>query len=518
MRGKYIILIALYALSVVVRIYPVFVTPLPYNVDALTDARASHYIADHGNIYYPKNVSYNNYHTPVTPFFNALSGMISQMTGVAVLKFIPYIFPFIVSLGVIGWYLLAKRITKKEEIAILTGIIFALSGTYVHETALIWKQAIGMTLMPFILYTFKKRNSISLFFLSILPLVHHYVALITYMIITYHILYDIYLKNHDHIRFNMEDKLWLGALPVLWIYFGYYYSLRHFDRLQELSPGGSMWLFISIFILLYILSISIFSKRYSAVKFKYYLYVSIPVILFYIIYFFFPIFPHTMMFNTYTFIFTLGYILLLPLITMGLAILFFTEYKNKNLYLSPFIATLHMLLFFFLRGFDFESYASLSRTIDFGDISYNTAISTSAYKMKYKTTAFVLVFLIVASTTPLTYFTMESFGVNFFIQEDEYHAAQWIKEDMKVLNIESDDRLALVAHNGFDINSTHLLPYELDKGIRPTRNVWLVSSSWEYGAQISPMAPVTVNVNSLLNNNSVVFSTGRTFVVLNNTS
>ena len=518
MRGKWLFLVILFALAVVVRIYPAFVSPIPYNYDALTDARASQYIANHGNLYFPINVSYNNHHTPVTPFFNALCGVLSQMTGVNVLTFIPYLFPFIVALGVIGWYLLAKRITKKDEIAALTGIMFALGGTYVLHTTLIWKQAIGMTLMPFILYTFKKRNSVSFFLLLLLPLVHHYVALITYLIITYEILYDAYLKNHTHTIFSIEDKFWLILLPILWTYFGSYYTIRHFDRLYELSPGGSLWLFISIFILLYILTIKIFSMRYRGIKFRYYIYISILPILIYVLYFFFPIFPYTMKFNIYTFIFTFGYIVLLPLITMGFAILFLTEHKHKSLFLSTFTSPIHMLLFFFLRGFDLESYISISRTFDFTDFSYTTAISTSSYRMKHRTTAFVVVFLIVATTTPLTYFSAQAFGVNSFVYGDEYHAAQWLNENMNGTSIGSDDRLGHVAYNAFDIKTDYMLPYELEKGIKPDRDIWLISSSWKEGAQMRPMAPIKINVNEILAQNSVLFSSGRTYVILNNTS
>ncbi len=518
MRGKWLFLIVLFVLSVVVRIYPAFVSPIPYNYDALTDARASQYIANHGNIYFPEDVSYNNNHTPVTPFFNALCGMLSQMTGVDVLKFIPYFFPFIVALGVLGWYLLAKRITKRDEIAALTGIMFALGGTYVLHTTLIWKQAIGMTLMPFILYTFKKRNSVSFFLLILLPLVHHYVALITYLLITYEILYDVYLKHRSHEDLKREDKIWLILLPLLWGYFTSYYTLRHFDRLQELSPGGSLWLFISLFILLYILSIKIFSMRYHGIRFRYYILVSLPPILIYVAYFFFPVFPHTMKFNTYTFIFTFGYIVLLPLITMGFAMLFLTEHKDKKLLLASLTAPMHMILFFFLRGFDLESYTSISRTFDFTDLSYKTAISTSAYKMKYRTTAFAVIFLIIATTTPLTYFSTQAFGVNSFVYGDEYNAAQWLKENMNGTPIDSDDRLGHVAYNAFDISSSYMLPYELQNGIKPERNTWLISSLWKNGGQLRPMAPAKVNVNKILDENSVLFSTGRTYVVLNNTS
>ena len=518
MKGKWIFLIVLYAISVVVRIYPVFVSSMPYNYDALLEARYGQHIADTGNLAYPSTVAYNNNHTPVTPFLNALLGAIAQLTGVNVMTYLPYIFPFIVSIGVIGWYLLAKRITGNEEIAAMVGIMYALSGTYVLHTTLIWKQALGLALMPFVLYTYKRRNSISLFLLVLMPLVHHYVALITYILITYEVLFDIYLKYHNHQLLTKQDKLWIGAIFPLWTYFSLYYILRHFNRLSELSPSGDLWLFISLFIVVYIASLKAFQLYFKGIRPRYYILVSILPIAIYGIYFFVPIFPHTPRFNAYTFMFTFGYLLLLPLVAMGYVILLFTDYKDKKLYLSSLTAPLHMILFFFLRGFDLESYVSLSRTFDFTDFSWHTATATATHTLKRKLLVYVAIFLVISTTTPLTYYSMQAFGVNSYVYEDEYHTGLWIKTYLGNVTIDSDDRIGHIIHNSFDIKSGYFLPYELVHGLPVPTRYWVVSSIWNQCAQLRPMAPVKVNVPSLLQNNSVLFSTGRTYVVWNNTA
>ena len=518
MKGKWIFLLVLYAISVVVRIYPVFVSSMPYNYDALLEARAGQFIGDHGSLNYPSNVAYNNHHTPVTPFLNALLGAIAQLTGVNVMTFLPYIFPFIVSIGVIGWYLLAKRITEKEEIAAFTGIMFALSGTYVLHTTLIWKQALGLALMPFVLYTYKRRNSVSLFLLILMPLVHHYVALITYIIITYEVLFDSYLKYHNHILYTKQDKLWIAAIFPLWTYFGLYYILRHFDRLSELSPSGDLWLFLSLFVVVYIASLKAFKLQFKGIKIRYYILVAILPIVIYAIYFFVPIFPHTPKFNKYTFIFTFGYLLLLPLITMGFVLLLFTEHKDKKLYLSTLTAPLQMILFFFLRGLDLESYVSISRTFDFTDFSWHTATATATHTLKKKLLIYVAVFLIISTTTPLTYYSMQAFGVNSYVYDDEYHTGLWIKTYLGNVTIDSDERIGHIIYNSFDIKSGYMLPYELVHGLPISTKYWVVSTIWYRSAQLRPMAPVKINVQHLLNENSVLFSTGRTYVVLNNTA
>ncbi len=518
MKWKLPFLIALYIMSVVVRIYPAFVSPIPYNYDALLEARAGQFIADHGNLNYPPHVTYNNHHTPVTPFLNAILGAISQMTGVDVMSFLPFIFPFIISLGVFGWFLLAKRVTGRDEIAAFTAIMFALSGTYVLHTTLIWKQALGLALMPFVLYTYKKRNLVSLFLLILMPLVHHYVALLTYLVISYEVIYDLYLKYKEHEIYTKESIEWLIAMIFLWFYLGGYYSMRHFDRLNELAPSGSMWLFISLFVIVYLLTMKLFNSRYRGIKPIYYVIVSLIPILIYVLYFFFPIFPHTPEFNQYTLIFTVGYILLLPIVTMGYAILLLTEHREKKLYTATLAAPMHMILFFFLRGFGLESYVSISRTFDFTDFSWFTGVSTAGYSMKRKIITFGLVFAIIATTTPLTYFSMQAFGVSSYVYGDEYHASQWIHENLGNVIIGSDERLGHIARNSFDINSTYSLPFELANGIKPSTKYWLVSESWEQGAQMRPMPPIKVNVHRMLQENSVIFSSGRTYVVLNNTA
>lgn len=518
MKNKSILLILLFVLSVVIRIFPAFVTPIPYNVDALTDARASQYIGDSGNMQFPENASYNNNHTPVTPLFNSLCAAIYQLTGVKVLIFIPFVFPFITALSVLGWYLLAKRTTGREDIAFITAFLFAVGGTYVLQTALVWKEALGFVIMPITLYTYRRKNTISIFLLSILPLVHHYVALITYLIISYHLIITIYEKYTNHLAVEKEDLLWIVATPLLWLYLIIYYTTNHFNRLNEISPNGTAYLFVSLFILLILGTLKLYTKKYRGIKPVYHLIITVPIMAFYAIYFYRPVFAHTMTFEMTTLVFTLGYIILLPLATTGIAILLLTRYPERKMYFSTLIAPLQMLLFFMLRGLDLESYVLVSRNFDFMDFSYKSSISTTAIKSKHRLLAVAMIIVLISTTTPIAYHTSEAFGVCYFIYPHEYHAAGWIKEHFPNSTIDSDDKLFLVARNGFDIKGSSMLPYEIKEDIKPISNIYLVGDYWNSGAQMSPMAPIKVNVTELLEQNSVVFSSGHTFVLLNNTS
>ncbi len=517
MRGKWLTLLGIYILSVIVRIYPIFITPVPYNVDALLDSRASQFIATHGNLNFPQGVSYNNHHTPVTILFNALSGAISQLVGIPVLHLIPLIFPFLTSISVLGWYLLSKKITGREEVALMTAAFFAVSGTYVLQTALVWKEAIGFIIMPFSLYAYRKRSAVSIFLLAILPLTHHYVALLTYMILTYSEAYNLYIKYKSHIPLERKDYLWPVAIGALWMYMSAYYSITHFNRLSNLSPSGQMWLFLALFVLLFLSGLRVLNARYKKINLKIVVLISIIPSIIYVTYFFFPVFSHTMLFNGITFAYTFGYILLIPFIATGMYILSTAEHKERRTFISLLLAPIQMILFFMLQGFDPVSYASVSRTYDFLDPSTHTSLATGVYKTKRKALSFAVVFLILATTTPLAYHTTEAFGVTYFIYPDELHAARWIKENFNT-TILTDDKLGLVAHNGFDINASRNLPYLIKNGFETKEKIWLIGDYWNNGAQMSPMAPISVNVTRILQQNSVLFSSGHTFVVLNNTS
>jgi len=518
MKGKWLLLGIIYALAVVMRIYPVFVTPLPFNVDALTDSRASQFIADHGNLNYPPGVTYNNYHTPATPLFNALSGAISQLTGVDVLSFIPYIFPFITSISVIGWYLFTKKVTEREDVALITATFLAISGNFVLATASVWKEAVGLAIMPFALYSYRKRNLVSIFLLAILPLTHHYVALITYLMISYFELYNIYEINKEHRILSRWDLLWPITMGILWAYMAIYYYMRHFDRLSSLSPSGELWLFISLFVLLSLLALRTYGMVYKKIRASYIIALMFIPLIFYTLYFFFPIFPHTMTFNETTFMFTIGYMILLPLISAGIYILLSTRYREKKEFIGILFAPIQMVLFFIFRGFDLMSYTSLGRTAPFLDPASNLSLGVVNQKFKRNLVAFLLIFIILSTTTPIAYHTAEAFGGYTFIYPHELHAAGWIKENFEGENIATDGKLGLVAKDQYDINGSRNLPYSLQKGIKPYNDIWLVGSYWEEGAQMVPMAPIKVNVTKVLEENSVVFSSGRTFVVLNNTS
>ena len=518
MKGKWLLLGIIYALAVTMRIYPVFVTPLPYNVDALTDSRASQYIADHGTLNYPAGVTFNNYHTPATPLFNAISGAISQLTGVDVLSFIPYIFPLITSISVIGWYLFTKKVTEREDIALITATFLAISGNFVLATASVWKEAIGLAIMPFALYSYRKRNLVSIFLLAILPLTHHYVALITYLMISYFELYNIYEITKEHRILSRWDILWPIIMAILWAYMATYYYFKHFDRLSSLSPSGELWLFISLFVLLSLFILRTYRMSYKKIKTSYIIAImSIPLI-FYVLYFFFPIFPHTMKFNTTTFMFTVGYIILLPLISVGMYILISTRYRRKGEFIGLLMPPLQMVIFFLLRGFDLMSYTSLGRTSPFLDPASNFSLGVTTQKFRKNLIAFVIIFIILSTTTPIAYHTAEAFGGYTFVYPHEIHAAAWIKENFHGENISTDGKLGLIAKDQFDINGSRNLPYSIQEGFETPNKIWLIGSYWEEGAQMVPMAPIRVNVTKILEENSVVFSSGRSFVVLNNTS
>jgi len=518
MKGKWLALVIIYALAVTVRIYPLFVTTLPYNVDSLTDSRASQYIAHHGSLNYPPGVTYNNYHTPATPLFNALSGAISQLTGVDVLSFLPYIFPFITSISVLGWYLFTKKLTKREDMALITASFLAISGNFVLATASVWKEAVGLAIMPFALYTYRKRNPVSIFLLAILPLTHHYVALITYLMVSYFEIYNFYEKYKEHKIFTYMDYIWPTSIAALWAYMGIYYSIRHFDRLSSLSPSGDLWLFISLFTLLSLVSFRTFNMTYKKGRIGLIISIMLIPLIFYTLYYFFPIFPHTMKFNQTTFIFTLGYVILLPIISIGIYILLSTKYSNKKEFIGILFAPLHMMSFFIFRGFDLMSYTSLGRTAPFIDPASNISLSTATQRFKRRLITYTLIFIILSTTTPIAYHTAEAFGGYTFVYPHQIHAAEWIKENFDGENISTDGFLGLIAKDRYDINGSRNLPYALQQNIEPLQDLWLVGSYWEDGAQMVPMAPIKVNVTGILEENSVVFSSGRTFVVLNNTS
>ena len=400
----------------------------------------------------------------------------------------------------------------------MTAALFAISGTYVLTTAQVWKEAIGYVLLPFAIYTYRKRNIISLFFLIALPLTHHYVALMTLLMLSYSEFFRAYKKYVEHVEFDREDYLWWLAIILLWIYIKAYYTLTGCNRAEELSSsGGGLWLYLSLYTLLILGGIRALKIRYGGISWKFVIGAMVIPVIFYTGYFFLPIFPHTMMFSRTTMLYTMGYIILLPLFASGIYILVSTEYGERPTFLGMLIAPLQMVLFFFLRGLELESYVSLGRNFDFLDASLYPSVSISGYMQKKRLLAFLIIFLIFASTTPLAYHSYEAFGVDNFRYPDELHAVQWLKENYGNETIGTDDRLGLLAQNAYDLNVSKTLPYALAHGIEPNTHVWLAGSYWEEGAQIFPMAPVKMDMNKMLEDNSVIFSTGRTYVLLNKT-
>ena len=495
--------------AVIISLQPVRVGKYPYNLDAITDARAAEHIVENGNMDYEEGKWYReNNHTAPTPVQNALLAGISLIAMEHPLLIGQYFEAFIFAMSILGWSILARKMTGRDFVAVGTAAFLTFFGSYVNVGVSVWKESLGICLMPYIFYLYYSENkikkSLALLSLAILPLVHHYVALLTYLAFSYMALWELSEKMRKHEEIKMEIAL-LIYMSVLWIYLYFYYTMWNFNRVEYISPMAEAWLLLALFIILSFLGLRVVEHRGSEGRLRTAFFMGIVITAFFFLIMQQPLFPDTVDLGNAS-QFLVGYFFIVPFVVVGLILLARSDWKYKSLYFAILFAPLTMILFGFLRGFDLFSFVIIFRTFDFLDFSICMAflfgVGYISKKIKIKKFPYrkeaILAAGIVAlmSSTPMFSHTHQIFGVENYVEPWAVSSLTYLYEN-SVNNYSSDEHMYELGRNFYDMRGNFLLPYAIIYNQTPPSEYLILRERWIYGAQMYPERPITIDNTTL---------------------
>ncbi|MBW2981387.1 glycosyltransferase family 39 protein [Candidatus Woesearchaeota archaeon] len=219
MKKQYTILILIFILTLAFRLYFVFQSP-NFDYEAYFNVRQINQIIKTGFPLLTDNLSYGGRSIIFIPFIHYILAFFSLiLTAGIALKLLPNI---AASSIVIIVYLIAKKLTKKENISLITAFISAFIPIYIIETInSVSVYSITLPLMFLVIYflmELEKESSPYLKYLIILiillPFIHSSVFILTFSLIIYLILIKLaHLKQNkaelELILFSIFLTFWI---------------------------------------------------------------------------------------------------------------------------------------------------------------------------------------------------------------------------------------------------------------------------------------------------------------------
>ncbi len=537
-------MLVLYLITLLIRWIPLFLSPLPYNIDGFSMAGVSDGIISSGH--WSLNSSmYGIAYNQKTPFFPMLLSEFSLITGISPLYAEQYMLPFITASIPPFVFYFVSRFTRNITASVTAALFLAFNGLFSFLTGSIMKESLGLLLIPVGLYLYMGREDIRKRILLCLVLI--FITFVHYRSTLMLQIFLILMLSWDTIRLFDAGKLRLRHLlmdiigiPLIgFISLLYYFWVSMQDYYGKAFNINEMVLFLSVALIWFLIYIRFMKRSYSAggkSLFRYIMDWKVIALVIALGAFLLNsrklVFAGTINTSSALLATAVPYVILILFSLLGLSIM--QRYRNKYL---PMVAAIYVgtfvpITYSLVRGLDVFSQEILYRSYNFMDFA--TAISlgigvtflyavlkryffTNESKQSLRVgipaafALFAAVVILLAATVPLGYDTVELFGVQNVTYEYEVSAIDWAKS-ANCTPVGTDQRLGDIMRDYNNVSHSKSVPWKL-KYHKPVNSPFiLLEDSWTtWGAQMHPSSPVKVQkaaFSSLINQRSVIFSSG----------
>lgn len=494
--------------ATMVRLLPLAESGNPYHLDGIVEARYSDRIAETGSLDPDPDTHYSSTHTIHTPSYNALTAMVSLLTGETSYDFLQLMLIPITLLIILGTFLLASRLSDSARVGSIAMTALAFYGPFVLVTQGTLKEVIGLSLLPLLLLSFYLRTDIRMRVLSsslllVMPFIHHLVALIAVIAIGLVSTAEfLQARKKGAIRpFNVLDLL---ITVVAADELALYYILVRFDRLEYLTPENGLYLFLVItfllFLLLFYLGSRCASMRWVRAT---WVAVSCVMIAVAVVGIVSPIYtdeqPNYILLSA-PFLATL---VISSIGLLGIIIWASGRSAAKTLYMAMTLAPLSLILYAFLRAVDLLSLNVLARGVVFVDFSLMIGLATFiALELKNRKAresiaiCSVLLIILVASL-PMAMNSERYNAVRNDVNSYEIDGIGWAIGNF--FDIQTDRHYSAVARNLYDADEDSSLVRRLE-GSLPIESgtTMVVSERWvDIGTNDLPFGWIEIDNISL---------------------
>jgi len=224
---RHIYVVLPFFIAVALRLYPYFISGLPFSTDAWSPIRNTELLIENTPIRLDDKIfdGYNNY-WPANSLFGAV---VSQVTGLEPMQAMAIFLPLTGSIAILIFYVLVRRLYN-AKISFMASIIFGTAFTHAFFTAGVTKETYAnplylLLILIFLHPTIGKRKQALLFTITAitLALAHHLTLLITVAVLSSIALARFINNTKKGLAPNKSDFTLVSILAVATtLYFGLY--------------------------------------------------------------------------------------------------------------------------------------------------------------------------------------------------------------------------------------------------------------------------------------------------------
>ena len=498
-------------------------SPLPYNIDGLSELRITRDILSTHHLDFSSVPSTDENYVPDMPLLALVIAFFTSALGVDPASSSQLMTALLGSISVSILYLVFRQHWHTQRGAIASAFVLALTGSFVFSSGCTWKESLGFVLVALALYAYPLRQELPyrlLMTLSLLlsPFTHHHVTIVLFVMVTFAVIMDIANRQKDQRRLTGQELTDGVTVISVWTVAVLYYWHVHLPYVDYLSPSTDLYLYLAVasLILLTVVRMSFVNRPFTRLPTG----LAVPLIGagLMVLNYYHPVFPGIPGPASLIAVPFLAYLILVVPAWEGARIALPPRGPTSNLLMAMVFGPLSLMVFALLRSNDAMSQLIVYRTFDFLMPAIALLIGVGfAYIVKGRArvigmAAGASLVVICASTLPIAYSSQELFGVENQTYWFEYDAVQWFSEH-GVKSYTSDQRLSETGGRLFDLSGSRGLPYDLREGIAlNSSSFYVLETDWNTsGAQEFPFGVVVVDSDRIiaaLNDSSVFFVGG----------
>jgi hypothetical protein len=523
-RSTILALILLLLVAFVARSISLQWSPLPYNIDGLSELRVTWDILDTHHFEFSQTSSLLESYVPDMPLLALVFAFFSSATGIDPQHSSMLVSALLGAITVSLFFLVFRQHWNTSKGALASALVLALTGSFVFSSGCTWKESLGFVFLALALYSYPLRDQPQYRLLlgsSLLLTIftHHHITIAAFVIVTFAVMIDLANRTSKESSKLLSRRELLDVLTVItaWTVAIVYYWHVHLPYIDYLSPSTDLYLYLAVAFLLVLVGVRLSRRDRPMTRAPIELVVPAAGTLLMAYNYVHPIFPGMPAPAGLIAVPFLAYLILVAPAWTGVQFALVKRSQTKNLLLAMLLGPLSLILFAFLRSNDATSQLIIYRTFDLVMPAFALLIGVGfAFIVKGRVrlgiAAGASLVIVCASTLPIAYSSQELFGVENQTYWYEYDAVQWFSEH-GVNSYTSDQRLGETGGRLFDLNGSRGLPYDLREGIALNGSSFFVlEQQWtKKGAQEFPFGVVIVKnetIKTTLNESSVFYIGG----------
>lgn len=485
------ILLVLTLLAFSVHLLPLSISKYPFNNDGLTEVVIADRIMETGHVSIPDSSRLVTTHSESTPVFDTMLAFVASMIGANPMFVSQWMIAAISPLVTVTVYIMVMRFCGDRRASLVAAFFVTMFGTLVYLTASVWKESLGICLYVLLMCAYSNRQDIRMKALTIIilitmPLVHHLVAIVSYMTIAYLTGWSwvFALRNGAPRKRHYQDLMIVSAVVVLAL--AYYYWVSY-DRLSYIDSMASIILIVGSMLLFFLPMVAVLlMKSHSKWTFAPVPAAAVMVVA-YLDYTgrFFSYKPSAPW--PYYFLLMIASAVMIAFAWYGMEVIIESRSRYRAIPIGMLLPAVTLMFFALVSPSVSDKQQLIYRSFDFADPALGLGIGISFFAIarrprlkKLVRPLFVVFIAFLLVSLPFGIGTAKLLGLRHDTQEFEVDALEWIVsvQNGSVPSVHNDERMSYIGLVLFGIGKDNTLPYVL------VRNASLIPGAYNVYEEI----------------------------------